>query len=133
MTNHQLIQQIDAILASHGSWHRETAIEIRRAKPGSIADDLAGPKRKCFFRDLLDSNTFPDAIRRSEPFNLVRWLHGECDRMMQQIVNLVRDGRKDEAIDLLDGHCEGLRGTFEQALIAWRQQVVTRKTAPLFE
>jgi len=132
MKNHKLVRQIDAVLASHASWHREMVIEIRRARPDFVADHLVGPNRRCFFRDLLESNKIDAATRKSEPYSVVRWLHGECHKLMDDIVVLVREGRKTEAIALLDGHCNGLHGTLERALMAWREQVVARKTVPFY-
>lgn len=132
MKNHQLVRQIDAVLASHASWHQEMAIEIKRARGGFSRDDLTGNGQRCFFRDWLDGDTIDTATRKSEPYSVVRWLHGECHKLMDEIVTLVRDGRKTEAIALLDGHCSGLHGTLERALMAWRAQVTAHKTVPLF-
>lgn len=132
MRNHKLVQQIDAVLASHASWHREMVIEIKRARPDFTRDDLSGEGRRCFFRAWLEGDTIDPETRKSEPYNVVRWLHAECHKLMDDIVALVRAGRKDEAIVLLDGHCNGMHGTLERALMAWREQVTARRTVPLY-
>lgn len=132
MKNHKLVRQIDAVLASHASWHQEMVIEIKRARADFSHDQLTGDGKRCFFRHWLEGDTIDAATRKSEPYSVVRWLHGECHKLMDEIVALVRDGRKTEAIELLDGHCNGLHGTLERALMAWREQVTARKTVPLY-
>jgi len=132
MKNHKLVQQIDAVLASHASWHQEMVIEIKRAPANISRDHLTDYGKRCFFRKWLEGDTIDAVTRQSEPYNVVRWLHGECHRLMDEIVALVRDGRKDDAIKLLDGHCNGLHRTLERALMAWREQVTARKTVALY-
>ena len=132
MKNHKLVRQIDAVLASHGSWHKEMVIEIKRARGDFTRDHLTGEGARCFFQHWLEGNTIDAETRKSEPFSVVRWLHAECHKLMDEIVALVRAGRKQEAIELLDGHCHGLHGTLERALMAWREQVTARKTVPLY-
>jgi len=132
MKNHKLVQQIDAVLASHASWHKEMVIEIKRAEADFSRDHLTGDGTRCFFQYWLEGNTIDAATRKSEPYNVVRWLHGECHKLMDDIVAKVLEGRKAEAIELLDGHCSGMHGTLERALMAWREQVTARKTVPLY-
>ncbi len=132
MKNHKLVRQIDAVLASHASWHQEMVIEIRRAPANVSRDHLTDHGKRCFFRHWLEGDTIDAATRKSEPYSVVSWLHGECHKLMDEIVGLVRDGRKSDAIALLDGHCHGLHGTLERALMAWREQVTARKTVPLY-
>ena len=132
MKNHKLVRQIDAVLASHATWHQEMVIEIKRARKDFTYAQLTGDGRRCFFRHWLEGDTLDAVTRKSEPYSVVSWLHGECHKLMDEIVTLVRDGRKDDAIALLDGHCNGLHGTLERALMAWREQVTARKTVPLY-
>ncbi|MCB1336119.1 MAG: hypothetical protein KDK10_01195 [Maritimibacter sp.] len=126
-----LVRQIDAVLASHGSWHQQMVIEIKHGK-GAFAADSAGENPGCFFADWLESNALDPDVRKTEPYSVVRWLHGECHKLMDQIVGLAREGRKDEAIALLNGQCKGLHGTLERALMSWRAQVSGGKAAALF-
>ncbi|MCB1347197.1 MAG: hypothetical protein KDK11_00580 [Maritimibacter sp.] len=132
MKNHKLVQQIDAVLASHATWHQEMVIEIKHARKDVTREQLTQNGRRCFFRHWLEGDTIDDTTRKTEPYSVVSWLHGECHKLMDEIVTLVRDGRKPEAIALLDGHCNGLHGTLERALMAWREQVTARKTVPLY-
>ncbi len=132
MKNHKLVRQIDAVLASHGTWHREMVIEIKRAPKTLTREQLTGHGKRCYFRHWLEGDTIDAATRKSEPYSVVSWLHNECHKLMDEIVTLVHDGRKDDAIALLDGHCEGMHGTLERALIAWRAQVTARKTVPFY-
>lgn len=126
-----LVRQIDAALASHGSWHQQMVIEIKHSK-GAFAPDSTAGNPGCFFGDWLEGSSLDDEVRKTEPYNVVRWLHGECHKLMDQIVTLAREGRKDEAISLLNGQCKGLHGTLERALMAWRAQVSGGKSAALF-
>lgn len=126
-----LVRQIDAVLASHGSWHQQMVIEIKHSK-GVFSPTSDAEHNGCFFGDWLNSETLDPEVRKSEPYSVVRWLHGECHKLMDEIVGLARDGRKAEAIDLLNDRCKGLHGTLERALIAWRGQVTGSKTGALF-
>lgn len=128
---HTLVRQIDAVLASHGSWHQQMVTEIKHSK-GAFAPDSTKARGGCFFGDWLEGETLDETIRKSEPYSVVRWLHGECHKLMDEIVRLARDGRRAEAIELLNGECKGLHGTLERALMAWRAQVTGGKTAALF-
>ena len=131
MKKHKLVQQIDASLAAHASWHREMEIQIKRGRRDISPDDIAHPAG-CFIGDWLESETLDAETRKSEPYSVVRWLHGECHKLMTEIVGLVRDGRDREAVELLDSNCSGIHNTLERALMAWREQVVGQRTVSFY-
>lgn len=131
MKKHQLVQQIDSVLAAHATWHSEMVMEIKHGK-GPFSPDATTEHVGCFFGDWLESETLDATIRKTEPYSLVRWLHHECHKLMGEIVTLARDGRKSEAIDMLDSQCKGMHGTLERALMAWREQITGRKPVALF-
>ena len=66
MKNHKLVQQIDAVLASHATWHQEMVIEIRRARKDFSHAQLTGDGRRCFFRHWLEGDTLDDIARRED-------------------------------------------------------------------
>jgi len=125
MKNHELIQEIDAALATHGSWHREMSIEMKRGRQDLSPDMLSNPTA-CFFGRWLDGDGVSDDVRKSDAFKIVHDLHIQCHHMMGEISGLVRADRQTDALALLNGRCEKLHRDLEEALIALRAHVMRR-------
>lgn len=128
MNNHELVRQIDAALAAHGSWHSEVAIEVRRGGHGLSPQHLKNPDA-CHFGHWISGDALDDRIRESEAYGRVEAHHAECHRMMGEITELAQAGRKKEANTLLKGRCKALHADLENALIALRVEVTQHKAA----
>lgn len=127
MNNHALVQQIDAALASHSSWHREMIIEIKAGKNALAAKTLADP-RSCFFGRWLENNELDSDARTSKPFRAVRSIHEDCHEMMAEIATLTGNGRKSEAVEMLNDQCGSKHKALEMALMDLRAAVTRRRS-----
>jgi hypothetical protein len=96
----QEIQKIDAAAAAHGQWltRLRTAIETGTSefKPQVVATDNA-----CDFGKWLYGE-FPAALRGTPAYEAIRTAHAKFHASAAKILQLAIDGRKGEALKLMD-------------------------------
>lgn len=128
MKNHELVRQIDAALAAHGSWHTEVSIEVKRGGQNLSAQHLGNPAT-CHFGQWISDDSLDGRIRDTEAYGRVETLHVECHKMMGEITQMAQSGQKSQANALLKGRCKVLHTEIEEALMALRGQVISGKAA----
>jgi len=127
MNDTDFLIQIDEARSVHEAW----VCAHDRGEPGGFpASD--GDSEHCAFGKWIAEAGQDPAIRGTEPFNLVRWLHNEFHALAGEVAALPRPGRDDARYDLLSRDLAATSHLLDRALAAWRAEIVQDEPVLLF-
>ncbi len=117
-------EEISKAMDAHSLWRTRLEDAIEKGSI-DVPLDIIKTDNNCAFGKWIFGNNLTDEIKNSEIFGQIKTLHAKFHIEAGKIAELAIQGKKQEALDLLNIHGEynTISSSLMQLLIKWRKQL----------